>query len=281
MTLRDLARKVLAESLLPLTAKQVWDEAVKRGLDKQVETKGKTPDATVAAYLYTQSKKPGSGIVATGTKPAAFSLSVSVSTGRASSPSEPRRGSGAQPPSVADTVLYSHNQKTNKPKISPPSISGHEPTVWGIHSRDDALFRHDNLIAIGWSEMGNLSKLPNNRDAFKARFAQAYPDSKKAAIPTGAGMLYRFIYEADIGDYVVYPSKEDRKINIGIVDGEYSFDPTHHYAHQRKVKWIKQFSRDLFSPRSPDGRAPKPEILCALRSPRPQKALKRTSQATI
>lgn len=100
MTLRDLARKVLAESLLPLTVKQVWDEAVKRGLDKQVETKGKTPDATVGAYLYTQSKKPGSGIVATGTKPAAFSLSVSAATGRASSPSEPRRGSGAQPPSV-------------------------------------------------------------------------------------------------------------------------------------------------------------------------------------
>ena len=35
MTLRDLARTILSESLLPLTARQVWDEAVKRGLDKK------------------------------------------------------------------------------------------------------------------------------------------------------------------------------------------------------------------------------------------------------
>ena len=123
-----------------------------------------------------------------------------------------------------------------------------EPRMWGIHSRDDSLFRRDNLIAIGWSEMGDLSKLPNNRDAFKARFAQTYPNSKKAAIPTAAGMLYRFIYEVKIGDYVIYPSKEDRKINIGIVEGDYSFNLTNHYSHQRKVKWIKHLSRDIFSP---------------------------------
>ena len=95
MTLRDLARKVLAESLLPLTAKQVWEAAVSQGLDKQVEAKGKTPDATVTAYLYTQAKKTGSGIVATGSKPAAFSL---VATAR---PGTTSRSVGAQPPSEA------------------------------------------------------------------------------------------------------------------------------------------------------------------------------------
>ena len=92
MTLRDLARTILSESLLPLTAQQVWNEAVKRGLDKQVATKGKTPDATVGAYLYTESKKPGSGIVATGSKPAQFSLSGPLKQG----------GAGAQPPSVVN-----------------------------------------------------------------------------------------------------------------------------------------------------------------------------------
>ena len=92
MTLRDLARTVLSESLLPLTARQVWNEAVKRGLDRQVATKGKTPDATVGAYLYTESKKPGSGIVATGSKPVQFSLSSPLHKG----------GAGAQPPSVSN-----------------------------------------------------------------------------------------------------------------------------------------------------------------------------------
>ena len=89
MTLRDLARTILSESLLPLTARQVWDEAVKRGLDKQVATKGKTPEATVGAYLYTESKKPGSGIVATGSKPVQFSLSDSLRKGDAGAQPRP------------------------------------------------------------------------------------------------------------------------------------------------------------------------------------------------
>lgn len=135
-----------------------------------------------------------------------------------------------------------------KDSATPTTKETPKPKMWGIHSRDDALFCHDNLIAIGWKEMGDLSKLPDTREAFKTRFAQVYPDSKKAAIPTAAGMLYRFVYELQIGDYIVYPSKHDRKINLGIVEGAYIFNPEQHYSHQRKVKWIKQISRDLFSP---------------------------------
>ena len=30
-------------------------------------------------------------------------------------------------------------------------------TVWGIHTMDDPLFLNQNLIAIGWEEMGDLS----------------------------------------------------------------------------------------------------------------------------
>ena len=239
MTLRDLARTILSESLLPLTAQQVWNEAVKRGLDKQVATKGKTPDATVGAYLYTESKKPGSGIVATGSKPAQFSLSGPFKQG----------GAGAQPPSAVGKRMHAKQEQTMKQESKHASAAAKsESKMWGIHSRDDGLFRHENLIAIGWSEMGDLSKLPNSRNAFKTRFAQVYPDSKKAAIPTGAGMLYRFIHEAKIGDYVIYPSKEDRMINIGIIEGNYTFNPENHYSHQRKVRWVKHLSRDLFSP---------------------------------
>jgi restriction system protein len=135
-----------------------------------------------------------------------------------------------------------------KEPATPTTKETPQPKMWGIHSRDDALFRHENFIAIGWKEMGDLSKLPDKRDAFKTRFAQVYPDAKKAAIPTAAGMLYRFFYELQIGDYIVYPSKHDRKINLGIVEGSYIFNPEQHYSHQRKVKWIKQISRDLFSP---------------------------------
>ena len=31
-----------------------------------------------------------------------------------------------------------------------------EKRIWGIHTKDDALFLKDNLIAIGWHNMGDL-----------------------------------------------------------------------------------------------------------------------------
>ena len=40
-------------------------------------------------------------------------------------------------------------------------------TVWGIHTMDDPLFLNQNLIAIGWEEMGDLSAISTSRDAYK------------------------------------------------------------------------------------------------------------------
>ena len=72
--------------------------------------------------------------------------------------------------------------------------------------------------------------------------------SKKGSIATGAGMLYRFRYEIQIGDYVVFPSKSNREVNIGVVEGEYVYDSTQvEYVQTRKVKWLKHLPRMAFS----------------------------------
>lgn len=102
-------------------------------------------------------------------------------------------------------------------------MANEEKKIWGIHTTDDSLFLHDNVIAIGWKDFGDCSKLEPNREAYKAHYIKTYPDSKKGAIATSAGMLYRFAVEMKIGDYVVFPSKSDRKINIGIVLRAISF----------------------------------------------------------
>ena len=215
MTLRELARQILSNAHLPLSASQIWELALQQGLDKHLQNKGKTPQATMGAYLYTAAKQADSGIVATGKNPVCFSLA---------------------------------QEKTPEPEQSTPSLQQMAlPRMWGIHSLDDDLFRRDDLIAIGWKAMGDLASLPPNRDAFKARLETVCPGMKKAAIPNIAGMLYRFAREVQLGDFVVYPSKHDRQINIGIVRGNYCFNPSSNYAHQRKVKWLKHLSRDVFT----------------------------------
>lgn len=127
-------------------------------------------------------------------------------------------------------------------------MANEDKKIWGIHTKDDNLFLKSNLIAIGWHEMGDLSKIEANRDAFKEKYMVAYPDAKKGSVATGAGMLYRFCYEAQVGDYVVFPSKINREVNLGVVEGAYVYDSSQpEYVQTRKVKWLKHLPRTAFS----------------------------------
>ena len=123
-----------------------------------------------------------------------------------------------------------------------------EKWLWGIHTYDDNLFLKGNVIAIGWKDIGDLSLLPADREALKEVYAKVFVNDPKGSIPTGAGMLYRFFHEIKEGDYIVYPSKMDRRINIGIIEGPYYFDPDEsRYPQKRKVRWFKSLPRTAFS----------------------------------
>ena len=120
--------------------------------------------------------------------------------------------------------------------------------IWGIHTMDDHMFLNNGIIAIGWRDIGDLSLLPAEREAFKEKYQKTYPDSKIQATANSAGMLYRFVHEAKNGDYVVFPSKFNREINIGIIEGDYVYNPSQtEYVQTRKVKWIKHLPRTAFS----------------------------------
>ena len=127
-------------------------------------------------------------------------------------------------------------------------MADEEKRIWGIHTKDDNMFLQESVIAIGWKAMGDLSKIDASREAFKEHYMKVYPEAKKGSVANGAGMLYRFVYEVKVGDYVVYPSKIDRMINLGTVESEYIYDADAvEYVQQHKVKWIKHLPRTAFS----------------------------------
>lgn len=68
-------------------------------------------------------------------------------------------------------------------------------TIWGIHTTEDNLFLNQNLIAIGWDEMGNLSDIKAVREDYKEKYISAYPDAKKGNVAVSVGILYRFVCE--------------------------------------------------------------------------------------
>lgn len=123
--------------------------------------------------------------------------------------------------------------------------------LWGIHM--DASFGtkpvDESYVAIGWPEVGNLSSLNNDREAFKLAVAKAYPDTKPGGIPVQAGVLFRFVHEVAEGDLLVYPSKVDRTVNIGKFAGPYRHEPqlNETYPNLRSVTWLKQVAREEFS----------------------------------
>ena len=120
--------------------------------------------------------------------------------------------------------------------------------VWGIHTKQENLFLPKSIIGIGWEEMGNIKSAGDSRDDIKKKYAEVYPDATPGSVATCVGMLYRFVYEVQVGDYVVYPSKADRKINIGVVEGDYYHETNDNlYSNRRKVKWLKSLPRTDFS----------------------------------
>ena len=123
-----------------------------------------------------------------------------------------------------------------------------EKRVWGIHTKDDTLFLNRNVIAVGWKDMGDLNNVHADRDSIKEKYIETYPNDSDGKIANSVGMLYRFAYEVKIGDYVVFPSKSDRQINIGVIESVYEYHPEEsEYVHQHKVKWLKHLPRTLFS----------------------------------
>jgi restriction system protein len=128
-----------------------------------------------------------------------------------------------------------------------------EKTIWGIHAGKtgdaDTLFLKGGYIALGWPQMGDLGALKADRDDFRKKVAKIYPNSKPGAIRTYTGELYRFVHEIKIGDIVAFPSKRDRKIHIGSIEGDYKYDPSKEpaYPNLRPVKWLKAVPRTQFT----------------------------------
>jgi restriction system protein len=133
------------------------------------------------------------------------------------------------------------------------NMANPEQIVWGIHadktSDADNLFLKKGYIALGWDRMGDLNKLSADREAYKSKVIECYPEYKPGSIPGQAGQLFRFTHEMKTGDIVAYPSKRDRQVHIGKIVGPYKYDPSleQSFPNLRKVDWLKSVPRTSFT----------------------------------
>lgn len=74
MTFKELAKKVLEETSAAMSADEIWKFAVVKNYDKELESVGLTPSATLGAQLYTDIKRENSLFTGIGVRPVKFAI---------------------------------------------------------------------------------------------------------------------------------------------------------------------------------------------------------------
>jgi restriction system protein len=125
--------------------------------------------------------------------------------------------------------------------------------LWGIHvaAGQEHLFldKANPIVALGWSEVKDLSPIKDDVLAIRKRYVETHPNDSDHSVYLCAGMLYRFASVAKVGDYVAFPSKNLHMILIGQIISDYFYVPegSEGLCHQRKVKWLARVPRTSFS----------------------------------
>ncbi len=124
-------------------------------------------------------------------------------------------------------------------------------TMWGVHMGAHVEDRpiEGGYVAIGWPALGDARQVGAAREDYKRAMSSAYVDIKPGAIPVDAGTVFKFVHQIQAGDFVVYPSKSDRMINIGRFTGQSTYDQNDadDYPNRQLVKWLGHFPRNEFS----------------------------------
>lgn len=141
-------------------------------------------------------------------------------------------------------------------------------------------FKKDGIVAIGWSELGDLSNTTNSEEIRKLVEVHYGEDSPGKKAMT-ASQVSRFRFEFKKDDYVLTYDPQEREYLVGVIDGPYQYVKSEEYHNIRKVKWEGTVSRESLTASTRNtlgaistlfetGTEAEKEILSLLKGERPQ-----------
>jgi restriction system protein len=132
-----------------------------------------------------------------------------------------------------------------------PENKSRDARIWGIRAGKGGeahdLFIGECVIALADADLGNLAKLPKSRDDFYTAYRKKHPEETKTGSAGIGGKFFRFIYEINVGDLVVYPALPDKTIYVGYISADYTFAKASPFPHQRSVAWTFMIPKSDFS----------------------------------
>lgn len=126
-------------------------------------------------------------------------------------------------------------------------------TVWlfrgGKQGEFENKFLDDERVYLTWDDLNIDLKEIKSKEILYKRLIEHYDLDKEKTAINWASQIWPIAHAMEQGDLVVLPSKFNRTIHIGEVNGDYVYDESlgSPYYHYRNVKWIaKDIPRDRF-----------------------------------
>lgn len=117
----------------------------------------------------------------------------------------------------------------------------------GRYGEREDLALTNNLVAIGWEELPDLSHISTKNDLRKL-MEDVYKDEKQGTVSNWVNQVWAFIHEMKTPDLILMPSKKTRILHAGEITGNYQYRADLPIAsrHTRPVHWLSEFSRSQF-----------------------------------
>jgi len=97
-------------------------------------------------------------------------------------------------------------------------------------------FLNNNLISIGWNDIGRIKKNSSYLELRK-KFEDVYPEDSDGRVNQCMGQIWRFYNEFSVGDKVVTYDSSTREYYLGEIISDYKFNDKYEHRHYREVKW--------------------------------------------
>lgn len=118
------------------------------------------------------------------------------------------------------------------------------PNVWVVRADAGKYTEHcvaGGYTGIGWSELGDLSKI-KDRDEIRTIYESAFPNDSTATVGNKVGHIARFLLEMSAGDWVITPTDDTEWLRYGRLDDGSPYDDASGddgcpYRHRRPANW--------------------------------------------
>lgn len=118
---------------------------------------------------------------------------------------------------------------------------------WRVDTKDEAsnasywqMMQECDCVVIGWNKLGDVSWVTSKRETqekLKKQIRDKYPGLIPATIRRSCSQIAQFVEGITEGD-IVLAANGNTILGIGLVIGEYRYEPEMEFLHQRPVEWL-------------------------------------------